>query len=123
MASDLSATITAQMVESVRAVKAEREPFPHAIISNFFPQKVFDDLLSFLPKNEQYQPFSYGKHHSDDGSSNRLRFRMQNEWLDRLSGSQRMFWYAVRQSLGSEQLKRRRVRQDEGRPGVSVWRG
>jgi hypothetical protein len=106
MASDLSAAITAQMVDSVREAKAEREPFPHAIISNFFPPKVYDDLLSFLPKNEQYQPFSYGKHHSDNGSSNRLRFRMQNEWLDRLSGAQRTFWYAVRQALGSQQLKR-----------------
>src|SRR5262249_28066361 len=70
-----------------------------------FPKPVYDDLLKFLPTNEQYQPFSYGKHHSQDGSSNRLRFRMQNEWLDRLAGKQRSFWYAVRQALGAQQLK------------------
>jgi hypothetical protein len=93
------------MVEAVRASRAEVDPFPHALISNFFPSDVYDDLQEFLPKDDQYEVFSYGKHHSQDGSSNRLRYRMQNDWLDRLSGVRRTFWYAIRQALGSQQLK------------------
>jgi hypothetical protein len=30
---------------------------------------------------------------------------MQNDWLDRMSGIRRTFWYAVRQALGGQQLK------------------
>jgi hypothetical protein len=105
MTTDLSVRISSHMVAAVKAAPAEREPFPHAIFPNFFPADVYDDLLEFLPKNDQYESFAYEKHHANDGSSNRLRFRMHNEWLDRLSGSQRTFWYAVRQALGSQTLK------------------
>jgi hypothetical protein len=106
MTADFSTQISSHMVEAVRASQSQIDPFPHAIFPNFFPQKVYDDLLDFLPENDEYETFAYGKHHSQDGSSNRLRFRMHNAWLDRLSGAQRTFWYAVRQALGAQSLKR-----------------
>jgi hypothetical protein len=106
MATDQGDRLSSHMVNAVRSAQAEVNPFPHSIIPNFFPQNVDDDLLALLPKNEQYEAFAYGKHHSVDGSSNRLRFRMQNEWLDRLSPGQRSFWYDVRHALGSQALKR-----------------
>jgi hypothetical protein len=106
MSSALSARILTHTVESVRQTPTDVEPFPHIIIRNFFPADVYDDLLNLLPSDDQYEPFSYGKHHSADGQSNRLRFRMDNAWLDRLSGAQRDFWYAVREALGAIQLKR-----------------
>jgi len=105
MTQDLSVRISSQMVAAVGAAQAEKEPFPHAIIPNFFPADVYDDLLDFLPNDQQYEAFAYQKHQAQDGSSNRLRFRMQNEWLDRLTGAQRAFWYAVRQALGSQSVK------------------
>ncbi len=105
MKADLSEKITSHMVEAVRDSKAETNPFPHAIISDFFPQQVYDDLLDFLPTNDQYEPFSYEKHRGQDGASNRLRFGMHDKWLDRLRGEQRSFWYAVRQALGAQRLK------------------
>ncbi len=106
MKSDLSEKIQLHMVDAIRRSKLEIDPFPHAIISDFFPPTVYADLLAFLPKDDQYEPFAYDKHHSASGASNRLRFGMHNEWLDRLSGEQRLFWFAVRESLGGELLKR-----------------
>ncbi len=105
MTANLSEQILSHVVDAVRHSKAETDPFPHAIISDFFPQKVYDDLLDFLPADDQYEPFAYEKHRTRDGASNRLRFRMQNEWLDRLTGAQRTFWYAVREALGAQSLK------------------
>jgi hypothetical protein len=93
------------MIDAARQSPPETEPFPHVVIKGFFPADVYADLLAFLPADKQYETFSYGKHHTKDGQSNRLRFRMKNEWLNRLSGAQRTFWYAVRQALGSSQLK------------------
>jgi len=106
MAAHSTEDMLSHMLDSVGASQAETIPFPHALISNFFPQNVYDDLLGFLPTDNQFESFSYGKHHSQNGASNRLRFRMQNDWLDRLPSAQRSFWYAVRAALGSQRLKR-----------------
>src|SRR4029079_3821837 len=105
MTVELGSRIMSHMVAAVRAAKAEIDPFPHAIITNFFPTDVYSQLLDFLPRDEQYEPFSYDKHHTQDGQSNRLRFRFENDWLDRLSTDQRSFWYAVRQAIGAAPLK------------------
>ncbi len=105
MIADLSAQILSHAIEAVRASHRESVPFPHAIIPDFFPQKIYDDLLDFLPKDSEYEPFVYNKNRTQDGGSSRLRFRMQNEWLDRLCGTQRTFWYAIRQALGAQSLK------------------
>jgi hypothetical protein len=105
MTVDLSSKIGSHMVDAVRASKAEIDPFPHAIIPNLFPADVYDELLNYLPRDEQYEPFSYDKHHTQDGRSNRLRFRLQNDWLDRLPGPQRSFWYSVRRAIGAVQVK------------------
>lgn len=106
MAANLSENMLSHMLDSVGASQTEITPFPHSLISNFFPPNVYDDLLAFLPADNQFESFSYGKHHSQNGASNRLRFRMQNDWLDRLTSAQRSFWYAVRAALSSQRLKR-----------------
>jgi hypothetical protein len=66
---------------------------------------VYEALLDFLPSDEQYEPFSYEKHHSADGRSNRLRFGLHNDWLNRLTNAQRSFWRMVRGALGSLRFK------------------
>ncbi len=105
MVADLSAHILSHAIKAVQASHQESVPFPHAIIPNFFPQEVYDDLLGFLPKDSEYEPFVYNKNRTQDGGNSRLRFQMQNKWLDRLSGPQRTFWYAIRQTLGAQALK------------------
>lgn len=103
--SELIHRISHHMAEAVRRAPAEIDPFPHVIISNFFPTATYDELLALLPDDSQYEAFDYEKHRAKTGASNRLRFRMHDQWLARLSGRQRAFWYAVRQSLGSTELK------------------
>ena len=46
---------------------------------------------TFCRRRSQYEAFAYQKHQAQDGSSNRLRFRMQNDWLDRLTGDNGRF--------------------------------
>lgn len=106
MSSALCARIVTHMVESVRQTPTDDEPFPHIIVRNFFPADVYDDLLKLLPNDDQYESSSYEKHHTAGGQCNRLCFRMYNGWLNRLPESRHTFWYAVRQALGSIQLKR-----------------
>src|SRR4051794_6302187 len=96
MNSDLGPKLLSHMVEAVRNAKVETDPFPHTIIADFFPQGAYNDLLDFLPGDDQYEPFAYEKHQNLAGASNRLHFRMHDEWLDRLTGEQRSFWYTLR---------------------------
>ncbi len=103
--SALSTRILAHMVDAVAASPAANDPFPHVVIPNFFPADAYADLMQFLPANDEYEVFSYEKHQTKDGQSNRLRYRMEDQWLNRLSGEQRAFWYAVRQAFGAPQLK------------------
>ena len=104
-AKELVNRISRHMAEAVRRAPAETDPFPHVIIPNFFPAALYDELLASLPEDSQYEAFDYEKHRAKTGASNRLRFRMHDDWLARLSARQRSFWYAVRQSLGSAELK------------------
>lgn len=105
MVTELNIPLVSHMVEAVRAAKAETYPFPHALIADFFPKATYSELLGLMPRSDEYEPFAIRKHQSQDGSSNRLRFRMQNQWLDRLSRAKRVFWYTLRQAMGSQQLK------------------
>src|ERR1700690_1789085 len=103
---DLSSRIVSHMVDAVCASTTEIAPFPHVIVGNFFPSDVYDDLLDFLPQDNQYEKFGYEKFHTKDGASNRMRFGMEGKWINRLSSAQKLFWLAVRQALGSNLLKR-----------------
>lgn len=103
---DSISRIVSHMVDAVCASTSQLNPFPHIIVGNFFPAGVYDDLLEFLPSDSQYEKFGYAKFQTRDGASNRMRFRMEDNWLDRLSSGQRKFWHAVRQALGSNLLKR-----------------
>ena len=78
MSSALCARIVTHMVESVRQTPTNEEPFPHIIVRNFFPADVYDDLLNFLPADDLYESFGYGKHHTADGQSTRLRFDLSS---------------------------------------------
>ncbi len=103
---DLCSRMVSHMVDAACAATAQVDPFPHVIIGNFFPSDVYDNLLELLPADHQYEKFGYAKFHTKDGASNRMRFRMEDRWLDRLSPAQKSFWHAVRQALGSNLLKR-----------------
>jgi hypothetical protein len=89
----------------VSKVPAVAEPFPHVVVKGFFPEDVYQDLLRKLPGTGLYEPFSYGKHHGASGESNRMRFRLTSDSLERLDARRRSFWLTIRNVLGSRELK------------------
>jgi hypothetical protein len=84
---------------------AVADPFPHVVVNGFFPEDVYRDLLRKLPDTALYEPFSYGKHHTAAGESNRMRFRLTSDCLERLDARRRSFWLTIRSVLGSRELK------------------
>ena len=94
------------ILAQVQAVPVEDDPFPHFAIQPFFPDDVYPTLLKGLPPDDVYEPFGYDKHQTRDGQSNRKRFRMENNWLERLPDPHKTFWLTIRSVLGSHELKR-----------------
>lgn len=102
---ELRQRVVDHIVDEVGSARVEDYPFPHIGISEFFPRDVYQRLLELLPSWEEYENFSYEKHSNKDGESNRRRFRLENECLDRLTPAQKTFWYSIRSALGSTAVK------------------
>ena len=92
--------------QSVTKTSVEMRPFPHFVVTGFLPPDVYSDMLAGLPDPQQYEPFGYEKHHDKSGISNRYRFQLSNECLEKLPARQRDLWFTVRSVLGSVELKR-----------------
>ncbi len=73
------------MVEAVAAAGVESDPFAHFIVHGIFPADLYGELLASLPDPRLYEACSYAKH-SVEGVSNRGRFGLTDESVDRLLG-------------------------------------
>ncbi|MFG0261788.1 MAG: hypothetical protein ACF788_05295 [Novipirellula sp. JB048] len=93
------------MVQTVENAPYFDDPFPHFIASGFIPSDSYEQLLASFPTLEHYEAFSYEKHHTQDGESNRKRFCLEAQSIDRLEEEPRTFWYTLRHALGSRALK------------------
>lgn len=102
---ELRDRIVRHMCSRVDATEMSDAPFPHISLVGFFPDDVYQRMQEALPARDAYEPFGYDRFQTDTGQSNRRRFQLTDEWIDRLNGSARTLWYAVREALGSNQLK------------------
>lgn len=93
------------LCQNVKRTPLERDPFPHLVLQQFFPADVYSELQRLFPELSLFEAFSYEKHHTENGESNRRRFQTSNASLDRLPPAARVFWYSVRSALGSPELK------------------
>lgn len=94
--------IVRHMIRSVEQSRPDDSPTPHAIVEEFFPTSVYEQLLDGLPAADAYHPMGY------DGSTddpNRFRFALDNVSLESLDPEQRNVWLAARGALASEGLR------------------
>lgn len=96
--------ILQHMVNAVDATTALDDPFPHFQIVGIFPDGIYDRMLRSFPNPSLFEPFDYDKF-SSNGESNRKRFQLINESLDRLSSADRELWSTIRSALGSVAFK------------------
>lgn len=93
-------------IQAVQRAEYSDDPFPHFFAREFFPAKIYADLLAYLPATSSYEPASYEKHVSAEGDSNRFVFKLRQESLARLDDDSRQFWLGIRDALGSVGLQR-----------------
>jgi hypothetical protein len=106
------------MCEVIETTPTEREPFVHFIVRGMLPDDIYRELLGLLPADSLYERFDAGpagwskpgkalrdRLTGPHWSGDRWRFKLTNESIDRLHGSQRSFWLGIRDALGSRELK------------------
>jgi hypothetical protein len=93
------------MVMAAERAAASDDPFPHFLISGVFPADVYDELLAHLPEPALYKAFSYKKHATDEGGSNRGNLTLSEANLDRMPDRSRGLWLGVRDALGAPRFK------------------
>jgi hypothetical protein len=94
------------VLQAVENAPVYQDPFPHLLISGFFPSDTYDELLAQLPRQGAYDPFGYTKHADADGAPTRFRFQLLATHFSRLPESSQQFWLGIRDVMGCEELKR-----------------
>lgn len=86
-------------------IDVDDDPFPHFVISPFFPEDVYDALHAAMPPDSAFERYISRQHQDTYGGFNRTRFHLLQDRLDRLSPGARELWYTLRSALGSTELK------------------
>lgn len=93
------------MLTAVDRAWYDAAPFPHFVVEGLFPDDLYGEILASLPDAELYDPVSYEKH-AEAGKSNRGKFGLTDQCIERLSGRQWSLWMGVRDALGAPEFKR-----------------
>lgn len=86
-------------------IDVDDDPFPHIVISRFFPDDVYDSLHAAMPPESAFEKYISLQHRDNYGEFNRTRFHLLQDRLDQLSPGAQEFWYTLRSVLGSTELK------------------
>lgn len=79
------------MVERIKSVPIELNPFPHLVIDNIFPSDYFEEIQLNFPSDEQMIPLSETGR-TGNSYKNRLVTMFDEPGFARLTKDQRKFW-------------------------------
>lgn len=89
------------IIARIQATEVQREPFPHLVIDNFFPEDYFQKILEEFPLDEEMIPLSETGRTAGQYKE-RLVTLFTPEHFARLSESRQLFWQQFAGWLYSE---------------------
>ena len=102
MFSDLDATL----IQRITAAPIERDPFPHCIIDNIFPDEFYEALLEHWPAADLFGSQANTGRVTSGAYKERMVFEFAPERLARLDDARREFWRQVLHMLLDFRLNR-----------------
>ena len=102
MFSDLDATL----IQRITAAPTERDPFPHCIIDNIFPDEFYHSLLEHWPAANLFGSQATTGRVTSGAYKERMVFEFVAEQLARLDDTRREFWQQVLHMLLDFRLNR-----------------
>jgi hypothetical protein len=105
----LSRFITA----SVDSARASEKPFHHLVFDRFFPDDVYNAMLTAMPIASDYRPMSGRSkaHDLADGTHTRVKIDLFPEYIRVLPPEKRAVWDVVGRTLCSQEVKQALVRR------------
>jgi hypothetical protein len=97
------------VVRKIETLEVSMDPFPHFLLSGFFPDDVYSELLQRLPATEHYKKFDEDKHQGakeKEKYRERAKLQMLEKNFAALGEEDQQFWLGVRDTLGCQTLKR-----------------
>ena len=102
MFSDVDATL----IQRITAAPIERDPFPHCIIDNIFPDEFYTSLLEHWPSPDLFGSQANTGRVTSGAYKQRMVFEFAPEQLARLDDARREFWRQVLHMLLDFRLNR-----------------
>ncbi len=105
--SDLESVIDV-VVANIQAAQAVEKPFAHIEFDRIFPESVYSEMISAMPKAADYRPLP-GRNKGNllaDGTSTRVKIDLFPEYIRHLPDGKRKVWDMVGQALCSKEVRR-----------------
>ncbi len=96
--------VSDHLVGVINNTRLESSPFDHVVLTNAFPDEIYETMLTMLPTNNYYRELKHSDAMMADGQSARLQFPLNRANIARLPNPQRDYWDQVLTALGSKEV-------------------
>jgi len=97
--------IVSHLVDRVRSVEVENEPYQHFFVTDAFPSEVYGEIRRRLPARECYSPLNINRWKNASGQSTRDRLLLSGGEIDRIPVEDQSFWSTITAALTSKEFQ------------------
>ncbi len=101
----LCSKIIDHMVQAIARTPVDDTPCKHAMLTDLFPQDVYQTILSNIPDRAAFRPMSLEHFHDDKGVSTRDLLELPEIGVQRIASHQQALWWAVGAATMSTEVK------------------
>lgn len=93
------------MVKAVAATPVDDTPCKHALLTDVFPQDIYQQMLRSIPRKEAFRPMSLEHFHDENGVSTRDLIELPDIGVERMEADLQTLWWAVGTAIMSAEVK------------------
>lgn len=101
----LCSRIIDHMVQRITDIPVDDTPCQHAMLSEFFPQDIYQKMLANIPARDAFRPMSIELFHDANGVSTRDLIELPEIGVKRIASNQQSLWWAVGSAIMSAEVK------------------
>ncbi len=101
----LCTRVAHHMIDVIAKTPVDDAPCKHAMLSDVFPDDVYQQMLGNIPEKQAFRPMSLELFHDDDGLSTRDLIELPDVGVARIAEDQQSLWWAVGTAIMSADVK------------------
>ena len=103
---DLCVRLEDHMAAAISATPVDDNPCKHAMLSDLFPDDIYQVMLKSIPAKKAFRPMSLEHFHDANGVSTRDLIELPDIGVARIEPELQSLWWAVGSAIMSEKVKR-----------------